>query len=640
LLLLAATPLFAQAPVPTPPAELTLEQLLGTEVPIVVGASRFAQRVTDAPASISIVTREEIQRFGYRTLADILRGVRGFYVTYDRNYSYLGSRGLARPGDYNTRVLLLINGHRVNDNVYDSALIGSEFPIDPELMERVEVVRGPSSSLYGSNAFFAVVNVITLDAMDETGVRAATTVGSFGTARAAGTLGRLFDNGTQVLVAGSRYRSSGQTTIAYPGLGAVARDMDHDDAWKLFGTVSRGPWQAQFAHATRAKQIPTGAYFVSFDDPRSQTTDARGFVDVKFDGRVRGVSLLTRAYYDWYLYDGVYASAVDPLYQDASRGQWWGVESVVTRRRGAHLLTGGFEVRDNLQQDQSAYYANAPTVLVVDDQRSSRRWGAYVQDEFTISPHLIVNGGLRHDRYPSFGATTNPRVAVIYKPAQATALKLLYGTAFRAPNSFELYYYPTAVRLAPETIRTTEAVLERYGANGLRLAGTTFLYRVDGLISQRLTAAGDDYEYTNNGDVSVAGVEFEAERVWAGGWQASASATFQDATNAASKALLTNSPRQLGRVRVSGPLLTDRLTFGVEGLFTGSRLAVDGQRAAAFSLGNVTVRTARPVGGLTLSLHATNFLDRLYSDPGGEEQPVSLIPQDGRAVYLTASWRF
>ena len=89
----------------------------------------------------------KFKRYGYRTLADILRSVRGFYVTNDRNYSYLGVRGFSRPGDYNARILLLVDGHRLNDNIFGAALIGTEFPLDVDLIERVEIIRGPSSSL-------------------------------------------------------------------------------------------------------------------------------------------------------------------------------------------------------------------------------------------------------------------------------------------------------------------------------------------------------------------------------------------------------------------------------------------------------------------------------------------------------------
>src|SRR6185295_4844201 len=108
-----------------------------------------------------IVTADEIKKFGHRTLAEVLRSVRGIYVTYDRNYANFGIRGFDRPGDFNTRVLLLVDGHRMNDNLYDSALLGSEATLDLDLIDRVEVIRGPSSSIYGNSAFFGVINIIT-----------------------------------------------------------------------------------------------------------------------------------------------------------------------------------------------------------------------------------------------------------------------------------------------------------------------------------------------------------------------------------------------------------------------------------------------------------------------------------------------
>ena len=139
-------------------SEATLEQL-GTMK--VYSASKHLQAASDAPSSVTVVTADEIQKYGYRTLADILKTVPGFFVTNDRNYSSVGVRGFARPGDYNTRILLLVDGHRLNDNVYDEAMIGTEFPINIDLIQRVEVIRGPVSSLYGSNALFAVINIIT-----------------------------------------------------------------------------------------------------------------------------------------------------------------------------------------------------------------------------------------------------------------------------------------------------------------------------------------------------------------------------------------------------------------------------------------------------------------------------------------------
>src|SRR4029079_16860046 len=137
------------------------EELIGLSVQRVFAASDRLQPGTEAQWSATIVTADQISRYGYRTLADILAATRGFFVSNDRNYSYVGARGFNRPGDYSTRILLLVNGHRVKDNVYDQASVGLDFGIDAAMFERVEIVRGPASSLYGTNALFAIVNVVT-----------------------------------------------------------------------------------------------------------------------------------------------------------------------------------------------------------------------------------------------------------------------------------------------------------------------------------------------------------------------------------------------------------------------------------------------------------------------------------------------
>ena len=141
--------------------DMSLEDLMKVEIDSVYGASGYKQKVSDAPASITIITAEEISRHGYRTLAAVLRNVPGFYVTYDRDYDYLGERGFGPPGDYNSRFLLLVDGHRVNDNIFDQAFIGTDFPVDLDLIDRIEVIRGPNSSLYVASALLGVINIVT-----------------------------------------------------------------------------------------------------------------------------------------------------------------------------------------------------------------------------------------------------------------------------------------------------------------------------------------------------------------------------------------------------------------------------------------------------------------------------------------------
>src|SRR5665647_774284 len=108
---------------------LSLEALMDIEVPTVSGASKFEQKETEAPSSVTVITADEIKRYGYRTLADVLQSVQGFSVSYDRNYAFLGARGL-NLGDFNDRMLLLVDGHRVNNDYNDGAAIGTDFILD------------------------------------------------------------------------------------------------------------------------------------------------------------------------------------------------------------------------------------------------------------------------------------------------------------------------------------------------------------------------------------------------------------------------------------------------------------------------------------------------------------------------------
>lgn len=167
--ILCAGATFAQEQTPPDLSQLSIEQLMNVKVETVYGASKFLQNVSDAPASVTIVTADEIERYGYRTLAEILASVRGFYVIYDRNYTYVGVRGFSRPGDYNARILFLIDGHRHNDDIYDGSDVGTVFPLDIGLIDHVEIIRGPGSAVYGTGAVVAVVNVVTRRGRDLNG---------------------------------------------------------------------------------------------------------------------------------------------------------------------------------------------------------------------------------------------------------------------------------------------------------------------------------------------------------------------------------------------------------------------------------------------------------------------------------------
>jgi iron complex outermembrane receptor protein len=235
-------------------------------------------------------------------------------------------------------------------------------------------------------------------------------------------------------------------------------------------------------------------------------------------------------------------------------------------------------------------------------------------------------------------SSTNLRAAAIVKPRREAALKLLHGTAFRAPSAYELDYYENPQPLVPETIRTTEVVWEQYVRNKLRLSASWFHYHADDLISQIAVEEVDTIPFENVPGASASGLELEVEGVWRA-YQGLASYSYERARNEIDRSELTNSPRHLLRARFTGPVIPRRLFVGVETLYTGDRQTLQQTTANGALIGNVTLSSA-DIGPFGLSLTVGNLLDRRYGDPGAVEHVQDVIPQDGRTARVKLSWRF
>lgn len=136
----------------------SFEELMNAKIST---ATKYEKNISDIPASVTIITFDDIQKYGYSNLAEALNSVSGFYLSYDRNYHYLGTRGFSRPSDYNNRIKLMVDGVSLNDNYYGAIGLVDDFIIDFETVERIEIIKGPGSALYGTGAMFAVINVIT-----------------------------------------------------------------------------------------------------------------------------------------------------------------------------------------------------------------------------------------------------------------------------------------------------------------------------------------------------------------------------------------------------------------------------------------------------------------------------------------------
>lgn len=641
----------AQA-VKTDLSDLTLDQLAHAEV---YTASRHLQSVEEAPASVTLITAKDIQEHGYRTLAAILQTVRGFFVTNDRNYSSLGVRGFLRPGDYNTRILLLVDGHRLNDNVYDQAMIGTEFPIDVDLIARIEIIRGPVSSLYGSNALFGVINIITKRYRDLEGLHLASSVASFNTEQGrvsyGGALGAI-----EFLMAGSFYGSRGHNSLFYPVFdnpstnNGIASHTDDDQVASALATISFRNLTLRSIFGSRVKGIPTGAYGTVFNNPGTRTKDTHGYLDLQYEHTFADSSnALVRLFYDRYAYHGTYVypsttdvSQVSPE-QDFGDGRWAGTELQFTKTvLHRNRLVSGFEFRDNFRQNQNTYDLN-PYVFRFEDRRKSYLAAAYLQDEITLSKYLKLNAGIRYDYYSSNQNSSDPRVALIYRPSHETAIKLMYGEAFRVPNDYEKYYAVAPnisdPGLKPERIWSTEMVWEQRLRGHLSTSTSVFYSRMADLITQTGT---DDQSlvFRNLERVKSIGTVVELVGELPGWPEWVASYGYQQTKDSETNQFLTNSPRSLAKLNVTEKLPRTNLAMSLEAQYRSRIEALQCGSVSPFTLLNVTIldRKIGKHGDLSASVY--NLLDKRYSDPASGANLQQSIPQDGRNYRVQMIWNF
>lgn len=643
---------------PKPSSDLTefsLEQLINLDV---YSASKFSQKVSDAPSAVTVVTSADIKAYGYRKLIDILKSIRGIYSRYDRNYDFIGVRGFGRPGDYNSRFLLLVDGYRINDAVYDTATVGTEFLLDVDLIERVEFVPGPGSSIYGSNAFFGVVNVITRQPKAINGLESSIEVSSYGTNKSRFTYGKRLDNGIGLVLSGSFYDSKGQSLYfsefdTPENNNGVTRHSDYDHYAQTFAKFSYESFTLTTAFSERKKGIPTGAYGTIFNDPNSYSVDTQAFADLTYNRNYREhLNVMARVYYGYYPYDGNYPY-VDSntgnvvTNKDASRPVWWGGElKIVDTKFDRHKLVYGAEYRQNKRQDQFNYDVD-PHMVYTDDRRSSTVYGVYLQDEYTLRKDWIINAGLRFDDYGMSSTITNPRLGLIYKPDTASAIKFLYGTAFRAPNAYELYRADAGEAkanpdLKPERIKTYEMILERYYGNRLRLMAGLFYYKTRDLINLTVDPVDNLAVFKNLEAVSARGAEFEIEQKWNGGARVRASLTLQKTTDSDSGQTLSNSPKALAKFNGSTPLFDTGIQSGLEVQYTSSRKTTFGT-AGGYSIANLTLLGTRLPKGLEISATAYNLFDKKYADPAGDDLAaigLDAINQDGRSYRFQLTYHF
>ena len=452
--------------------------------------------------------------------------------------------------------------------------------------------------------------------------------------------------------------SEGHRELSYPAFAStnngIAKDADRDNLYYYSGKVSYADFTLLGGHQWRKKNVPTAAFGTVFGDNRFNTVDERTYLDLVYQHEfVNQLNVKARLYYDRYYYHAHlpydYAGTDTPPFtinKDSSQSDWWGAELSVTKRLfDRHKVTIGTEYRDQFRLNQSnADLPPAAPATYLDDRRRSSIIAAYLQDEWAIMDHLVLNVGVRHDQYSTFGGTTNPRAALI-ATWDKTTVKLLYGQAFRAPNSFEQFSVAATTNKAnpnikPEKIKTYELVVEQYLGDHLRALASLYQYDISGLISQTTDPTDGLLFYSNVDNITARGVELTMEGKGATGLEGRLSYALQTTHNDSTERQLTNSPQHLVKANLIVPVVGDKLFAGFEGRYTSSRLTLADNNASPFYILNMSLFSQRIVKGWELSGHINNLMNQKYGYPGSGEHRQDIIDQDGRTFWVKLKYRF
>ena len=502
--------------------ETDLEGLL--DQAIVTTASKSAETSSNAPATASTMTAEDMHRFGIHSLAEAINYLSLGAITFDPLHTVdIGARGVFIKGDNGGHVLLLIDGHAVNEQLSGSARFDRGLGVPMEIIDHVEVILGPGSVLYGSNAMLGVINVVTKRAKDWSGVhiKGETEIGkSFQVSGGAGTTFDLFHRPTDVTLALQYYKHDGPDFFFEPQhFGVIDRYSGEPFRTRRDGPPS-GFWGGAYSHVYRSEvpaaqlRITHGAFELSvhaatfkrtapyasdlvnhngdFDDPGTYALDRSLWVDLRHRATLsRILELSTRIYGDTFDQKTVvnvsrklncrYARTLTCIDREGNLAQWAGAEvqgnldwlgtgTFVTLLGADGRLRFVAAKRDEIDFDTGQYLRSSDGVI----RERDGTLGVYAQQTWQPWKVLSLNGGLRYDFDARFSPVPSPRLAATVSPWPGGTLKAIYAEAFRAPS-----WYETSVgsfdiihsdALRPERVRSLEGLIEqRFGTQRIAM---------------------------------------------------------------------------------------------------------------------------------------------------------------------------
>ncbi|MFC0170294.1 TonB-dependent receptor plug domain-containing protein [Pseudoduganella danionis] len=669
--------------------DLALSYSEAASVSIATGNSQSLRR---APAVASVITAADIVAMGATELDQILETVPGIHVNRapNSNSPLYVVRGIVSA--FNPQVLLLQNGIPITTAYMgNKGNIWGAYPV--EHIARIEILRGPGSALYGSDAYAGVINIITKNAAEVGGTEFGLRGASFGT-------GDLwFQQGTRLgPLAVASYLRYGQTDGNHNLVESDAQSRND----KLFNThatlapgqinnqlkavdgnldLQFGVWRARFGYKRRY-DMGTGLGIAWSLDPtgRQQTeriTSSLSWADAQLaHDWGAGATLSSQQYSQeiptWFrlMPAGlVYPTGAFPNGMIAAPETW-----ERTYRASAYADYSGWQLHrlrlgvghDDIDMYRTREYRNfnyaangmpIPLPSVIETSASSpfirpQRRNInylYLQDEWNLAADWNLTAGLRHDRYSDFGSTTNPRLALVWDASYDLTAKLLYGRAFRAPAFVESYGISNPVALGnpllkPERNATTELALAWQLSSNASFNLTFYHYSMHDIIRAVMNpVAGTGSTYANTGDQRGDGLELEGKWQLTSTVQFSGNYAWQRSIDQRTGTDAGAAPRHHLLGRIDWSVVTDYQLGAQLNHVAGRRRPLGDLRApiADYSTADFTIATryGRQRWNYTLAIrNAFNANVREPSPAPGLALPGD-IPMPGRNISLQASYQ-
>ncbi len=642
-----------------------------SEEEIVVSALKRPQTVSRSPAIMSVITARQIRQMGARTVSDVLEMVPGFDITMNTNgIRQIGVRGILEDGS--PKVKVMIDGHSINEPGSGGASFNFE-DLVVENIKRIEIIRGPGSALYGQNAFLAVINIITKDTEDIDGFQLTTSGGSFDTQNYNMLFGKEYKD---LKISGffDYFDTEGFSK-------KIEQDIISTDAASLTpGRSQNSKEKADLNLKLSYKNLTINSKYtkrrregyIGFDNALSDESEWKDtYIFTEFLYRLHlseKLNMTPKVYYDQYSSDSWLESRPEGLLS----GTYPDGVKAITRIK---YKTIGFENQLNynifkgneltfglqyewIHQGDIHYglnfhpLTNAPLPSFADfshslpvTRKATRHiWAFYLQDEWNITKDIDLTAGVRHDRFTRFEGTTNPRVGFIWRFIEDAHLKLLFATAFRAPNFNELFFVNNPVtvgnpNLDPEKINTFEAGLGYNFTEHIRGNVNYFFNRIRDRIQKDSQTPSQDQ---NQGGARIKGVEAELKADWGNDNYTYANYTFQDAEE-------TRNRNRLAFVPVHKANFGINLGFckyanaNMNTFVSGPRPREDGDTRRdlpSYTLSNFTVIGKNFIDNLEIKGSIYNLFNKGYDDPSPMNTVPTDYPQQERSFRIELQYKY